>query len=62
MEGSETVNKANVNLQVTIMRILATRSPLLFSGVIADYINIGLGKTTLMEKYFILSSVGIISV
>ncbi|XP_047501891.1 serine/threonine-protein kinase ATR-like [Penaeus chinensis] len=50
VEGSETVNKANVNLQVTIMRILATRSPLLFSRVIADYINIGLeGKEVLFE-------------
>lgn len=61
VEGSETVNKANVNLQVTIMQILATRSPLLFSGVMADYINIGLGNSSRIHvKHFIFSVLAVV--
>ena len=43
LQGPQNIVKANVNLQVTLMYILATRNAAVFSSVIADYIQIGLG-------------------
>ncbi|XP_066955721.1 serine/threonine-protein kinase ATR [Macrobrachium rosenbergii] len=40
--GTPKVCKANVNLQVTIMHLLATRNSALFAVVIEEYIQIGL--------------------
>ncbi|KAK8731546.1 hypothetical protein OTU49_007362 [Cherax quadricarinatus] len=50
VNGSSAVSEANISLQVTIMRLLATRSPRLFSSVIEDYVKIGLeGKEVLFD-------------
>nr|XP_045585132.1 serine/threonine-protein kinase atr-like isoform X1 [Procambarus clarkii] len=48
VNGSAAVYEANINLQVTIMRLLATRNHRSFTSVITDYVNIGLeGKDVL---------------
>ena len=45
MHGSPLVCEANVNLQVTIMRLLDSRNPRLFLVVMKDYVRIGLGES-----------------
>ncbi|XP_068202044.1 serine/threonine-protein kinase ATR [Palaemon carinicauda] len=50
IRGSPKVCKANVNLQVTIMHLIATRNSALFASVIEEYIQIGLeGKEVLFD-------------
>ncbi|XP_050687762.1 serine/threonine-protein kinase ATR-like isoform X2 [Eriocheir sinensis] len=50
VHGSPLVCEANVNLQATIMRLLDSRNPRLFSLVMKDYVGIGLeGKEVLFD-------------
>lgn len=44
VQGPSVVCEANVNLQATIMHLLESRNPRLFSLVMKDYVYIGLGK------------------
>ncbi|KAK3852062.1 hypothetical protein Pcinc_041331, partial [Petrolisthes cinctipes] len=48
VNGSKMVCEANINLQVTIMRLLATRSPQLFVNLMRDYVTIGLEGTEVL--------------
>lgn len=44
VHGSPLVCEANVKLQASIMRLLDSRNPHLFSVVIKDYVCMGLGE------------------